>query len=82
MLLCVRTTLNLADHLFRDLKRQAAERGVSLRDLVNELLRRGLDLPQRRPKYRFRWKVDPRGTIQPGVRLNDRERLFDLVDTR
>lgn len=82
MLRCMRTTVDLDDPLFRDLKRQAAERGVSLRELVNELLRRGLEVPRRRPKYRFRWKVDPRGTIQPGVRLNDRESLFDLMDGR
>jgi hypothetical protein len=75
----MRTTVDLDDHLFRDLKRQAAERGITLRDLVNELLRRGLELPKRRPRYRFCWKVDPRGTIQPGVRLNDRKLLFDLM---
>ncbi len=78
----MRTTLDLDDHLLRDLKRQAAERGISLRGLVNELLRRGLELPQRRPKYRFDWKVDPRGTFQPGVRLNDRKSLFDRMDGR
>ncbi|HEV2494289.1 MAG TPA: hypothetical protein VG204_14585 [Terriglobia bacterium] len=65
----MRTTLDRDDRLFRDLKRQAAVRGMSLRDLVNELLRRGLERPQQRAKYRFRWKVDPRGTIQPGVQL-------------
>ncbi len=78
----MRTTLDLDDRLLGDLKRQAAERGVSLRALVNELLRCSLELPRRRPKYRFAWKVDLRGAIQPGVRLNDRKSLFDLMDGR
>jgi hypothetical protein len=82
MLLCMRTTVDLDDRLFRDLKRQAAEKGTTLRQLMNELLRRGLERPGRRRKYRFRWKVQPRGSIQPGVRLNDRESLFDLMDGR
>jgi len=82
MLLCMRTTIDLDDRLLRDLKRQAAERGTTLRELVNELLRSALNPHGPRPKYRFRWKVDPPGVIQPGVRLNDRQSLFDLMDGR
>ena len=82
MVLCMRTTIELDDRLFRELKRQAAARGTTLRQVVNELLRLTLDRPEQRPKYRFDWKVDPPGTIQPGVRLNDRESLFDLMDGR
>lgn len=62
--------------------RQAVEKGITLRGLVNELLRRALDRPERPSPYRFDWKVDPPGSIQPGVRLNDRESLFDLMDGR
>ncbi len=53
-----------------------------MKALVHDLIRRGLAPPKRREKYRFEWKVDPLGTIQPGVRLNDRESLFDLMDGR
>jgi hypothetical protein len=82
MLLHMRTTIEIDDRLFRELKRCAVERGTTFRDLVNELLRRGLKSPERRPKYRFEWKTDPLGHIQPGVRLNDRESLFDLMNGR
>ncbi|MGH9358671.1 MAG: type II toxin-antitoxin system VapB family antitoxin [Terriglobia bacterium] len=78
----MRTTIELDDRLFRDLKRQAAASGTTLRQVVNDLLRRSLNRPEQRSKYRFDWKVDPLGTIQPGVRLNDRESLFDLMDGR
>ena len=82
MLLCMRTTIELDDPLFRQLKIEAARRGESLRKVVNECLRRGLAAPQKRKTYVFRWKTGPRGRIQPGVRLNDRESLFDLMDGR
>ena len=82
MLLCMRTTIELEDSLFRELKSKAAESGTTLRDLVNDLLRRAVDQTKRPSNYRFDWRVDPRGRIQPGVRLNDRESLFDFMDGR
>ena len=81
MLLCVRTTIELDDPLFTRLKQEAAQRGTTLRKLVNDLLRRALAERPRQTKYRFRWKTE-RGRIQPGVRLNDRDSLFDLMDGR
>ncbi len=82
MLICVRTTVELDDSLFRKLKQEAARRGISLRQLINECLRKALATPARKPKYRFNWKVDRGGRLQPGVRLDDRESLFDLMDGR
>jgi hypothetical protein len=82
MLLCVRTTIDLDEQLFRELKEEAARRGTTLRQLLHEYLRKAKAAPGRRTKYRFRWKTDPRGQIQPGVRLNDRESLFDLMEGR
>lgn len=82
MLLCMRTTIDLDDQLFRQLKQTAARRGTTLRKLVNEYLRVALARPERRTRYRFRWRTDPPGRIQPGVRLNDRDSLFDLMDGR
>lgn len=38
----MRTTLDLPDPLFRELKAQSALRGVKLKELVTELLQRGL----------------------------------------
>jgi len=81
MLLCMRTTIELDDPLFRELKIEATRRGKTLRQVVNECLRRGLAPPQRPKKYVFRWKTE-RGQLQPGVRLDDRDSLYDLMDGR
>ncbi|MCF3652501.1 hypothetical protein [Synoicihabitans lomoniglobus] len=39
----MRTTMDLPDPLFRELKAQSALRGVKLKDFVTELLQAGLD---------------------------------------
>lgn len=80
MLLCMRTTIEIDDRLFRELKRRAADQGTTLRKVLNDTLSSSLHQPKRRVKYKFSWKVDPRGKMLPGVRLDDRNSLFDLMD--
>lgn len=46
----MRTTLTLDDDVSVQLAKLRRERGVAFRDLVNDLLRRGLDELQRPPK--------------------------------
>src|SRR5438552_2317785 len=80
MLLCMRTTLDLNDTLLRQAKKKAAERGEPLRDLVEAALRTYLSA-KRAPKgaYRLEWHTE-HGRMMPGVRLDDRDALFDLMD--
>lgn len=47
MIICMRTTLVLDDTLFRQAKRRAAERNVTLSDVVNEALRESFRSPAR-----------------------------------
>ncbi len=83
MLLCVRTTFELSDELFRQLKRRAADDGVSLREVLDAALRSYLSprSDRARPAYRLRWRTE-KGRLQPGVNLDDRDTLFDLMDGR
>lgn len=82
MLLCMRTTLDLNDELLRRAKKKAADRGESLRDLVEAALRTYLQHGSRRTDaYRLQWHVE-QGRMMPGVRLNDRDALFDLMEGR
>lgn len=72
----------LEDDIARKLKESAVMKGQTMKELVNALLRKsliGATFPQR--KFRLQWKTY-RGTIQPGVRLDDRDFLFDLMDEK
>jgi len=81
MILCMRTTLDISDELFRQLKRKAADDGTTLRQVVESALRVYLVKPTKRKGYQLKWKTE-RGRILPGVRLDDRDALFDLMDGR
>lgn len=75
-----RTTLVLEDSLFRQMKKKAAAEGRTLQAVANELLRRALTEPERKP-YRLNWQ-GWKAELQPGVDICDRDSLFDLMDKR
>lgn len=77
----MRTSIDLNDRLLTLAKQTAARRGISLRELVEQALRAYLEPKAKRPGYRLKWRTE-RGRIQPGVRLDDRDALFDLMDGR
>jgi post-segregation antitoxin (ccd killing protein) len=79
--LCMRTTIELNDDLLRRAKRRAADESTTLRDVIEQALRAHLATrgPASRRRFTLRWRAE-RGTIQPGVRLDDRDALFDLMD--
>ena len=81
MCLCMRTTLDLSDELLRQAKKHAADKGGTLRELVESALRAYLSGQPRKSSYRFRWRTES-GRILPGVRLDDRDALLDLMDGR
>jgi Bacterial antitoxin of type II TA system, VapB len=78
----MRTTVEITDALLREAKRRAADEGGSLRRVVEAALRLYLERPTvQRRKYRLRWRTE-RGRLQPGVSLEDRDALFDLMEGR
>ena len=81
MLRCMRTTIDIDDPLLRELKAWAAREGTTLGRLVNRLLRQSRH-PAPKPKRRFRLTTFGGGGLQPGVSLEDRDSLFDLMDGR
>jgi hypothetical protein len=81
MLLCMRTTIDLSDDLFRRAKKKAADDRVSLKEIVEAALRRYLAGRPKRGRYRLRWTPE-KGRLLPGVNLDDRDALFDLMDGR
>jgi Arc/MetJ family transcription regulator len=77
----MRTTIEIGAELLRQAKRRAADDRTSLRAVVQAALRAYLSPARRRAGYRLRWRSE-KGVIQPGVRLDDRGALFDLMDGR
>lgn len=77
----MRTTLTLDDDLVKALRDEARRRDISFKELVNEVLRRGLNAgvpPGARPS-RFRVRAKPCG-FQPGVDLKRLNQLLDEME--
>ena len=81
MFLCMRTTIDLSDELYRQIRKRATDDGVAMRDVLEAALRGYLAARAPRKTYRLRWRTEE-GVIQPGVDLDDRDSLFDLMDRR
>ena len=79
MLLCMRTTVDIGDDLFRRAKKRATDEGVPLRTVIEEALRRYLSDRGAASGYKFRWTTE-KGELAPGVDLDDRDALFDFME--
>jgi hypothetical protein len=54
----MRTTIEISDELCRQLKRKAADEGVTIRQVVESALRVYLGKQTRRKGYELKWKTD------------------------
>jgi hypothetical protein len=81
MLLCMRTTVNISDEVLRQAKKRAADEGTPLRQVVETALRFYLTRRSHRGGYKLRWRTES-GRLMPGVRLDDRDALFDIMEGR
>ena len=81
MLLCMRTTIDLNDELFRQAKRRATDEHSALREIVEAALRQYLGKRSQGGHFKLNWRTE-NGRLLPGVRLDDRDALFDLMDGR
>ncbi len=81
MLLCMRTTLNIDDHLYQAAKVKAAKEGKTLTRVVEEALREHV-APSGASKP-FKLKViTERGELLPGVNIDDRDSLYEIMEGR
>jgi len=76
----MKTTLNLDDHLMREAKKRAAERGTTLTHVVEEALRGALSMRGAPPRGELRWVVVDGGP--PMVDIADRDALFERMEGR
>ena len=77
----MRTTLTLDEDVLRLARRKAAEENRPLKDIINEVLRSGLTNSVLRPKASYKFRLTTvRGRQLPGVDLDDRDKLYDLME--
>lgn len=75
----VRTTLDLDDHLMRELKQRAAAEGRTLTSLIEEAIQARLAVKPERRTYRLDLpQVD--GRRPPAVDVADREALYEFLE--
>jgi hypothetical protein len=76
----VRTTLTLDDDVFAKLKAEARKSGRPFKELVNELLRRGLTLRRHaKPLDPYVVKARPMGS-KPGVNYDNIGELLEQLE--
>jgi hypothetical protein len=80
----MKTTLELPDDLIRQVKIRAVHEGRKLKDLIAELIRRGLRHPPktgRVAKKRMLRISATRGGVRRGVNLNDSAALLERMES-
>lgn len=81
MAICMKTTIEIPDHLFLEAKRKALETRTTLREIVERALRRELrrvgSRGGRRAR-RIRW-VTSAGGLPPGLDLSDRGKMWQWM---
>jgi hypothetical protein len=76
----VRTTISIDDQVFRDAKRQAAEEGRTLGDLVTEALRARLALRQATNEKPWEPLTYGDGGPLPGIDITNNAAVRDAMD--
>jgi hypothetical protein len=78
----MRTTIDIDDKLLALAKKQALEKGTSLRNVIESALRMALMKPKKEPtRFRLKWKTI-RGKRVPGVDISDRDALYERMEGR
>jgi hypothetical protein len=81
--ICMRTTLNLDDRIVEAAKRHATREGTTLTEVIDRALRQFLAQQRRGAAGQFRLELHTRNTpVLPGVDLEDRDALHDLLEDR
>ena len=82
MFLCMkRTTIVLDDDVMELLKLQSVQNKTSMKELVNRYLREAFSNKKKRSRFKLEWKTY-KGKLQPGVSLEDRDTLFEVMEGR
>ena len=79
----MKTTLELPDDVMRQVKIRAVHEGRKLKDLMAELIRRGLRSPKKAGRMAMRRPLPvsaARGGVRRGVNVNDSAALLERME--
>jgi hypothetical protein len=79
-MICMRTTLNLDARVVEAAKEYAARHDTTLTALIDAALRHYIT-SEPEPSFDFELRVHS-SAVRPGVDLEDRDALYDLLDER
>ena len=79
MVVCMKTTVEIADTLLAEARKVAAEHHTTIRALIEQGLRRAVDERKARPTFRLRRASVPGQGLRPDVREGSWDRIRDLV---
>jgi hypothetical protein len=77
--LSVKTTIDIGSKLLRQIRRRAAEEEITISQVVESALCVYFSGQTKRKRYQLNLKTE-RGRMLPGVRLDNRDALFNLMD--
>lgn len=79
----MRTTINIDDDLYREVKEAAARSGRTVAAVFEDAVRRGLSVTQSRAAGEYQLRAMGRGGLRPGIDLSSNAALAEvMVDDR
>ena len=82
MLLCMRTTFDLNDALYYQVKEAALRTGRAMKDVVEDSLRLAFKQPEGKPTSRITLPESKAAPgVRPGVDLHNSAALIDLMES-
>ena len=75
----MRTTVNIDDDLYRQLKETAARSGRTMAAVLEDVVRRGLYARERRNETTYRVQPQGRGGLRPGVDVSSNTALAEAM---
>ena len=75
----MKTTIDIADELLERAKRQAQRENKTLKEVVEEALRRQLAASTPKKSFKYRPHTSKGKGLQPGIAEGDWEKIRDLI---
>jgi plasmid stability protein len=76
----VRTTIRIDDDLYREVKERAARSGRTVAAVLEDAVRRGLNVSEGRTEDRYRVRPTGRGGLRPGIDLGSNAAVAEIMD--